>query len=98
MVAACAGNDDLDPLVPGLPYLVGEVRWAVRHEMACTLDDLLSRRLRVSLRDAAAGGPAIARAAGIMADEPGWDAATIRAQVDAYRDGVATERGVVPLR
>lgn len=98
VVAACAGNDDLDPLVPGLPYLVGEVRWAVRHEMACTLDDLLSRRLRVSLRDAAAGGPAIARAAGIMADELGWDAATIRAQVDAYRDGVATERGVVPLR
>lgn len=98
VVAACAATDGLGALVDGLPYLVGEVRWAVRHEMACTLDDLLSRRLRVSLRDAGAGGPAIARAAGIMADEPGWDAATIRAQVDAYRDGVATERGVVPLR
>lgn len=98
VAAACAATDGLDPLVPGLPYLVGEVRWAVRHEMACTLDDLLSRRLRVSVRDAAAGGAAIARAAAIMADELGWDGATTRAQVDAYRRAVATERGVVPLR
>lgn len=98
VVAACAATDGLDALVDGLPYLVGEVRWAVRHEMACTLDDVLGRRLRVSLRDAAAGGPAIARTAHIMADELGWDADTTRAQVDAYRDAVATERGVVPLR
>ena len=97
MVAACAADGELDVLVDGLPYLVGEVRWAARHEMACTVDDALTRRLRVSLRDAAAGGSAIERAAGILAEELGWDASTRADQVAAYRAAVAAERGVVPL-
>ena len=37
------------PLVPGLPYLRAEARYAVRHEMARTLDDVLSRRTRARL-------------------------------------------------
>jgi glycerol-3-phosphate dehydrogenase len=98
VVASCAADGELDALVPGLPYLVGEVRWAARHEMACTLDDVLSRRLRVSVRDAAAGGPAIDTAATIMAQELGWDRATRNARVAAYRRAVEDERGVVPLR
>lgn len=97
VVAACAQAGELDVLVEDLPYLAGEVRWAARHEMACTLEDALSRRLRVSLRDAAAGGPGIERAAAILGDELGWDTTTRRAQVDAYRQAVAAERGVVPL-
>lgn len=98
VVAACASGGELDALVPGLPYLVGEVRWAARHEMACTLDDVLSRRLRVAIRDAAAGGPAITQAAQVMGQELGWDATQRDAQVAAYREAVASERGVVPLR
>ncbi|MGH9048787.1 MAG: FAD-dependent oxidoreductase, partial [Acidimicrobiia bacterium] len=45
-----------DPLVPGLPYLRAEAVFAVRHEMATTLDDVLSRRTRARLlaRDASA--------------------------------------------
>ena len=97
VVAACASAGELDTLVDGLPYLAGEVRWAARQEMACTLDDVLTRRLRVSLRHAAAGGSAIERAASILAEELGWDAATTDAQVAAYRQAVAAERGVVPL-
>ncbi|MEY2436820.1 MAG: glycerol-3-phosphate dehydrogenase, partial [Acidimicrobiaceae bacterium] len=38
----------LDPLVPGLPYLRAEALYAARHEMACTLDDVLSRRHKVA--------------------------------------------------
>lgn len=97
VVAACAEADGLDVLVPDLPYLVGEVRWAARHEMACTLDDVLSRRLRVSVRDAAAGGAGIDVAADVMADELGWDAPARAAQVAEYRRLVADERGPVPL-
>ena len=92
-----ATTAELDVLVPDLPYLVAEVRWAARHEMACRLDDVLSRRLRVSLRDAAAGGPAIEVAADIMADELGWDPSRRKAEVVDYRDAVDAERGVVPL-
>ncbi len=45
-----------EPLVPGLPYLKAEARFAVRHEMARTLADVLDRRTRARLldRDAAA--------------------------------------------
>ncbi len=43
----------LEPLVPGLPHLRVEALWAVRHEMAMTVDDVLSRRTRAVLRRAA---------------------------------------------
>ena len=41
------------PLLDGHPFLEAEVAWAVEHELAMTLDDLLARRLRLapSLRD-----------------------------------------------
>ena len=33
-----------EPLHPGLPYRVGEVVWAARHELARTVEDVLARR------------------------------------------------------
>ena len=44
--------DLLDALVPGLHYRKVEALYAVREEMACTVDDVLDRRTRASLRDA----------------------------------------------
>ena len=54
-----------EPLVAGLPYLRAEAVYAVRHEMARTVDDVLSRRTRARLlaRDAsAAAAAAVGRA------------------------------------
>ena len=50
-----------EALVPGLPYLKAEAIFAVRHEMAGSVDDVLSRRTRARLygRDDSA---AVARA------------------------------------
>ena len=93
----CLEHDGADPLVPGLPWLAGEVRWAVRHELARTVDDVLQRRMRVSLRHAGAGGAAVERVADVVAEELGLDTAERAAQVDAYLDAVAHERGPVPL-
>ena len=87
--------DGLAPLVPGLPYLRGEVRWAVRHELARTVDDVLQRRTRVALRDAAAGGEAIGWVARVLDDELGVD---VDQQVADYLTAVDTERGPVPRR
>ena len=42
------------PLHPALPYIGAEVIWAVRKEMARTLDDVLSRRTRALFLNAAA--------------------------------------------
>ncbi len=96
VLAACRQEEDgLVPLVPGLPYLRGEVRWAVRHELARTVDDVLQRRTRVALRDRAAGGGAIEYVAAVLDDELGIDRT---AQVTAYLAAVDRERGPVLRR
>ena len=93
VLAACLGEEDgLAPLVEGLPYRRGEVRWAVRNELARTVDDVLQRRTRVALRDAAAGGEAIAWVAGVLDEELGIDR---EQQVADYLAAVDAERGPV---
>jgi glycerol-3-phosphate dehydrogenase len=80
-----------EPLIHGLAYLRAEAVYAVRNEMATTLDDVLTRRTRAHLfdRDAAvAAAPAVAELVGA---ELGWDAGEIARQLDAYRRLVAIE-------
>jgi glycerol-3-phosphate dehydrogenase len=45
-------------LVAGHPFIKAEVVYAVRHEMACTKEDVLLRRLGLALRDADAAAKA----------------------------------------
>jgi glycerol-3-phosphate dehydrogenase len=81
-----------EPLVAGLPYLKAEVVHAARHEMARTLDDVLSRRTRARLqaRDAsAAAAPAVAE---LLATELGWSDDESARQVAAYVALVDAER------
>lgn len=62
-------------LVPGHPYLKGEVLYAVRSEMALCLLDFLERRIPLALLDqdaALAAAPAVLE---IMAAELGWSEA-----------------------
>ena len=79
-----------EPLVPGLAYLRAEAVHAVRHEMATTLDDVLSRRTRARLEDRAATLAAAPAVADLMAAEAGWsderrdgEVATLRASIEA---------------
>ncbi len=61
-------------LHPRLPYIAAEVIWAVRYEMARTVEDVLARRMRALFLDARAAvemAPAVAR---LMAVELGRDA------------------------
>jgi glycerol-3-phosphate dehydrogenase len=68
-----------EPVHPRLALTRGEVRWAARHEMARTVDDVLSRRSRSLLFDANAASEAAAAVAEILAEEdarpPAWAAA-----------------------
>lgn len=84
--ALIAFRPDLaEPLVPGQPYLRAEAVYAVRHEMATTLDDVLERRTRAHLfdRDATlAAAPAVAT---LLADELGWTSEESERQLDDYR-------------
>ncbi|MCD9622422.1 glycerol-3-phosphate dehydrogenase/oxidase [Rhabdothermincola salaria] len=80
------------PLVDGLPYLRAEAVYAVRYEMARTLDDVLSRRTRARLLARDDSAAAAADVAALIAPELGWDAAETARQVERYRAAVADER------
>jgi glycerol-3-phosphate dehydrogenase len=90
-IVGCAeGNRALgERIVPGLPYLMAEVAYAVQHEMALTLADVLMRRTHViyEVRD---GG--LVRApvvADLMAERLGWNEAERGRQVAEYQREVA---------
>jgi glycerol-3-phosphate dehydrogenase len=88
-----AGDHELgEALVPGLPYLRAEAVHAVRHEMARTLDDVLSRRTRARLLARDASAAAAESVAALLAPELGWDDAETARQVDIYRRSIEHER------
>jgi glycerol-3-phosphate dehydrogenase len=74
-------NDAMDM---ALPYTRGEVVYAVRQEMARTVDDVLSRRTRALWLDAQAALRAAPRVAEWMAQELGSDASWVHSQVQAF--------------
>jgi glycerol-3-phosphate dehydrogenase len=72
-------------LHPALPYIGAEVVWAVREEMARTLDDVLSRRLRALFLNAKAAIEMAPMVAGIMAGEMGQGQGWIDGEVSRFR-------------
>ncbi len=75
-----------EKLHPELPYLKGEVIWAVRHEMARTVEDVLARRLRALFLNARASQEAAPTVARLMADELGRTENWIEQQVNDFKD------------
>jgi glycerol-3-phosphate dehydrogenase len=67
-----------------LPYLKAEVVWAVRSEMALTLDDVLARRTRSLILDTSASMAVASDTAQLMATELGKGERWQREQVAAY--------------
>ena len=68
--AIAYGNPDLlQPMHPDLPYCAAEVVWAVRSEMARTVEDILARRTRALFLNARAAIALAPRVAAIMAAE-----------------------------
>ena len=80
-----------EPLVQGLPYLRAEAIYAVRHEMARTLDDVLSRRTRARLFDRHASVEAAESVAALIGPELGWTDAQQAEQAESYRRSCALE-------
>jgi glycerol-3-phosphate dehydrogenase len=84
--ALAAERPDLAALLhPDLPYRAAEVVWATRFEAARRVEDVLSRRTRALLLDAAAAAEAAPSAARLMAEELGRDAAWERSEVSAFQ-------------
>jgi glycerol-3-phosphate dehydrogenase len=72
-------------LHPDRPVCAAEVVWATRHEMARTVEDVLSRRTRTLLLDAHASIEMAPRVAELMAGELGRDEAWRDEQVRAFQ-------------
>ena len=84
-----------DRISPAAAHILAEVAYAAREEGAATLDDVLSRRMRISLPSRAAGLPIAGRAARLLAHEIGQDDAWADRQVELYVDAVRRGRGVL---
>jgi glycerol-3-phosphate dehydrogenase len=72
------------PLVNGHPYSEAEVVWAVRNEMARTVEDVLARRMRLLFLDARGAIAAAPRVAELMSKELGWNEETTSEQLSAF--------------
>ncbi len=80
------------PMEGAEAYLGVEVVYAVTHEGARHLDDVLTRRTRVSIETPDRGVSAARPAAELMAGELGWDRARLEEEVDHYLRRVEAER------
>lgn len=69
-----------------LPIAVAQIVWAVRQEMARTVEDVLSRRTRCLILNAAASIEAAPRVAEIMARELHRDDAWKQAQIERFAE------------
>lgn len=73
-----------EPLHPDLPFVMGQVTWALKHEMAHTVEDVLARRMRALFLNAAASiemAPAVAQKMASYLDK---DSDWIEKQVSSF--------------
>ena len=96
VVALGAELDLLRPLVPGRHFLEAEVAWAVRHELALSLDDVLARRTRLAQELPDRGAAIAPRVAEIVGADLGWGAARQTLEVENYLAGARREFSVAP--
>lgn len=75
-----------EKLHPRYDYTVAEVVWAVREEMALTLEDILARRVRLLFLDARVAVEVAPKVAGIIADELGLGQDWVERQVEEFSE------------
>ncbi len=86
-----ASDPKLAERLPSGPYLTAEVQFAVTHEGALHLDDVLARRTRLSIECEDRGTDAAPIVASIMAPLLGWDDVVIANEIDHYNKRVEAE-------
>ena len=96
VLAVTTENPDLGRrIVPGLPDLLVEARFAAEREQALSVGDVLLRRTRLGLLDARAlvdpGAEGPRAVAGALAAAHGWDAARVERELAAWRDEAEAE-------
>jgi glycerol-3-phosphate dehydrogenase len=80
------------PLAGAPEYLRAEARYAASHEGALHLEDVLTRRTRISIEVDDRGHAAAQEVAELVAPVLGWDADDVAREVQHYRARVEAER------
>jgi glycerol-3-phosphate dehydrogenase len=80
------------PIAGGAGYLRVEALYAVTHEGALHIDDILTRRTHLSIETPDQGLEAAEEVAQIMGAELGWNQERTEAELVHYQDRVAAER------
>jgi glycerol-3-phosphate dehydrogenase len=82
-----------EKLHPDFPFIKAEILWAIREEMAMTLEDMLARRLRLLFLDTRIAMEVAPVVAQLMATEMGKDKDWEDMQVDNF---IQTAHGYLP--
>jgi glycerol-3-phosphate dehydrogenase len=77
------------PLLDGYPYLRAEVAYAVTHEGAMHIEDVLARRIRLLIESSDAGVAAAAEVGSIMGGLLGWGRRRRAVEVRQYLEFAA---------
>ncbi|GAB3969650.1 glycerol-3-phosphate dehydrogenase/oxidase [Streptomyces sparsus] len=81
-----------EPLPAADDYLKAEIVYACSHEGARHLDDVLTRRTRISIETFDRGTRSARECAELMATQLGWDEGQIKKEVENYEKRVEAER------
>jgi len=93
VLAPAADDPTLLEPVPGAgEYLMAEIRYAASHEGALHLDDVLTRRTRISIGTTHRGVESMKPVAALLAEVLGWDDEQTVREITAYDARVAAER------
>jgi glycerol-3-phosphate dehydrogenase len=93
VLAVADGRRELLAPVPGAPdYLQVEIVYAASHEGALHLEDVLTRRTRISIEYPHRGVESAPAVAALMASVLDWSPETIRREIEVYTARVEAER------
>jgi len=93
VLAMIEERPELGQPIEGAPtYLAAEIRYAASHEGALHLDDVLTRRTRISIETFDRGTIAARPSARLMAEVLGWDEETTSREVAHYEARGRAER------
>jgi glycerol-3-phosphate dehydrogenase len=95
LAPASKNQELLDKLIPELPYLKAEILYAVTNEGALSIDDVLSRRTRISFEAKDQGLSALEEVADLISEILGWDSKDKKASISQYRELVERQNEVL---
>lgn len=82
-----SSNPELrERLIPNLPYLKAEILYAATHEGARSIDDVLSRRTRISFEASDQGISILEEVASLITPVLGWSASEKKSSIKEYKD------------